>query len=104
MTISRLAVIRVAGNPLPPALSSLLEQWNSPRVDLSQRRLRELPPELFLMTKVVELYVNDNELTMVPADISRLTSLRVLDMRANKFASTPTFLKAFFPSLSKLHL
>lgn len=51
--------------------------------------VRNLSPQLWNMTHLTSLYLNDNCLTRLPPDIGRLTSLRHLDLSSNKLRAVP---------------
>ncbi len=51
--------------------------------------IRNLSPQLWSMTHLTSLYLNDNSLCRIPADIARLTSLMHLDLSCNKLRSLP---------------
>ncbi len=48
-----------------------------------------MSPQLWSMTHLTSLYLNDNSLCRIPADIARLTSLMHLDLSCNKLRSLP---------------
>ncbi|CAG2107351.1 unnamed protein product [Medioppia subpectinata] len=51
--------------------------------------IRNLSPQLWAMTHLTSLYLNDNSLSRIPQDIARLTSLMHLDLSCNKLRSLP---------------
>ena len=51
--------------------------------------VRSLSPALWKMTHLTSLYMNDNNLSRIPADISKLTCLTHLDLSGNKLRSLP---------------
>ncbi|XP_022111639.1 CCR4-NOT transcription complex subunit 6-like [Acanthaster planci] len=51
--------------------------------------IRNLSPQLWNLRFLTALYLNDNNLTRVPAEICKLTSLTHLDLSANKLRSLP---------------
>ena len=51
--------------------------------------IRNLSPQLWNLQFLTALYLNDNNLTRVPSEICKLTSLTHLDLSANKLRSLP---------------
>jgi CCR4-NOT transcription complex subunit 6 len=51
--------------------------------------VRSLSPEIWKLTHLTGLYLNDNHLTRIPADISKLVNLTSLDLSCNKLRSLP---------------
>ncbi|EGI57859.1 CCR4-NOT transcription complex subunit 6 [Acromyrmex echinatior] len=51
--------------------------------------IRNLSPNLWQMTHLTALYLNDNSLQRLPSEIGRLVSLRILDLSSNKLRSLP---------------
>ncbi len=51
--------------------------------------VRNLSPQLWSLTHLTSLYLNDNCLTRVPPDICKLTSLQYLDLSTNKLRNLP---------------
>ena len=47
---------------------------------LNNNQLTSLPAEIGQLTSLTELYLSDNQLTSVPAEIGQLTSLKELDL------------------------
>ncbi|KAG8287615.1 CCR4-NOT transcription complex subunit 6-like [Homalodisca vitripennis] len=51
--------------------------------------IRNLSPKLWHLTNLTCLYLNDNNLVRVPAEIQQLGLLRMLDLSCNKLRSLP---------------
>ncbi len=51
--------------------------------------IKNLSPKLWSLNFLTSLKLNDNSLTRIPADISKLTSLQKLDLSSNKLRSLP---------------
>ena len=75
---------------------------------MSSNQLTGLPPEISRLTSLHELTLSSNQLTSLPPEISRLTSLKKLDLRSNQLTSLPpgitqlTSLKRLALSLNQL--
>ncbi|XP_039275612.1 LOW QUALITY PROTEIN: CCR4-NOT transcription complex subunit 6 [Nilaparvata lugens] len=52
--------------------------------------VKTLSPQLWQLSYLTALYMNDNSLTRLPGEISRLVNLRMLDLSGNKLRSLPT--------------
>src|SRR6266436_3995604 len=61
----------------------------APRLDLSDRGLTSLPPEIGRLTALQWLKLYGNQLTSVPPEIGRLTVLKYLDLYGNQLTSLP---------------
>lgn len=59
------------------------------RLDLTRKRLRKIPPEIFEFTELRELTLNRNRIAEVPAEIAKLTKLEVLSMSRNRLKEFP---------------
>ncbi|MGE0882914.1 MAG: COR domain-containing protein [Blastocatellales bacterium] len=62
---------------------------NSPRLNLSNLGLTELPPELFDLTNLRVLWLNDNQLRSLPPEIGVLRQLARLRLNRNGLAALP---------------
>ncbi len=58
-------------------------------LSLSYMQLRELPPELFALTKLKTLKSNNNSIKNIPADIKNLRNLRILKCYDNHIHNLP---------------
>lgn len=65
--------------------------------------VRALSPVLFSMTHLTSLYVNNNKLSRIPADISKLQNLEVLELSNNVIRQLPPEI-GDMPNLRELHL
>lgn len=59
------------------------------RLDLSRKRLKEIPPEVFLFTELEELILDRNKLQSIPAEITQLKKLRHLSISKNDLEDFP---------------
>jgi len=59
------------------------------RVNASFNYLTELPPNIGIFEKLVELNVSDNKLTTIPSEIGYLKNLEVLNLNNNSISSFP---------------
>ncbi len=73
------------------------------RLDLTRKRLRKLPPELFTLTSLQELILNRNKLKTVPPEIIELKNLQHLSVSRNKLSAFPKVI-CNLRSLRKLDL
>lgn len=62
---------------------------NSPRLNLSNLGLTELPPELFELTNLRVLWLSDNQLRSLPPEIGALRQLARLRLNRNQLAALP---------------
>nr|XP_033324561.1 CCR4-NOT transcription complex subunit 6-like isoform X3 [Megalopta genalis] len=51
--------------------------------------VRNLSPNLWQLTHLTALYLNDNSLQRIPPEIGRMVNLRALDLSSNKLRSLP---------------
>uniref|UniRef100_A0A2A4JY56 CCR4-NOT transcription complex subunit 6-like n=1 Tax=Heliothis virescens TaxID=7102 RepID=A0A2A4JY56_HELVI len=65
--------------------------------------VRALAPQLFQLTHLTALYLNDNSLQRIPPDINQLANLHTLDISNNKLRSLPAELGDLI-QLRELHL
>jgi internalin A len=68
-------------------------------LQLTDRELTALPPEVTQLTNLQTLRLRDNQLTSLPPEIGQLTDLQLLDLRGNQLTSLPSELG----QLTKLH-
>jgi Leucine-rich repeat (LRR) protein len=60
------------------------------RLNLSQKKLTQLPPEIGLLTSLRTLNLSANQLTHLPLEIGQLTSLRTLRLDSNHLTRLPS--------------
>jgi Leucine-rich repeat (LRR) protein len=71
---------------LPPEIGQL----TGPRhLDLKGNQLTALPPEIGQLTALQRLNLNANQLTALPPEIGQLTALQRLDLNANQLTALP---------------
>jgi Leucine-rich repeat (LRR) protein len=58
-------------------------------LDLSQKWIQELPPEIGQLTQLTSLDLSDNQLTTLPEAIGQLTQLTTLDLSDNQLTMLP---------------
>jgi internalin A len=63
------------------------DQWTD--LDLANKNLTVLPPQIGQVTSLRELHLSRNKLTAVPAEIGRLTNLRELGLGSNRLTTLP---------------
>lgn len=61
----------------------------SRKLDISNLGLTTIPPELFKLTKLEELYLNDNRITAIPDSLGRLVNLDTLFFYNNRITAIP---------------
>ncbi len=59
------------------------------KLGLSGLALTQLPPELWQLTNLQELYLNENQLIRLPPEIGKLSNLRELELRGNQLNELP---------------
>ena len=60
------------------------------KLNLSEKNLTEIPPEVFLFSNIQVLDLWNNSLTEIPEDISQLTNLQYLSLNENKITKLPS--------------
>ncbi|KAJ3153075.1 H/ACA ribonucleoprotein complex non-core subunit naf1 [Geranomyces michiganensis] len=76
-----------------PSVMALLEEERakaSTSLNLSDRNLVSLPPEVGSLTALERLGLSNNMLTALPAEIAGLVHLRYLNLRSNQIREFPT--------------
>ena len=59
------------------------------KLGLSGLALSLLPPELWQLTNLQELYLNNNQLSQIPPELEQLTNLQRLDLDNNQLSQLP---------------
>ncbi len=72
-------------------------------VNLSSFAITQLPPQLFELRELRELYIQNNGLTVLPGEIGKLTKLEKLDASNNQILQVPKNI-ALLGSLEELDL
>ncbi|MBC3362928.1 NEL-type E3 ubiquitin ligase domain-containing protein [Pseudomonas sp. SWRI154] len=103
---SHVASLRLRGVGVSASSENFLSQFPSLRwLDISNNRLRELPPSLETMNGLTRLYLRANRISLIPRDteiLGKLTELKVLDLDQNPLARLPDF--STLPNLEALGL
>jgi len=71
---------------LPPEIGKLTKLTV---LDLSYNQLTSLPPELEKITKLTELHLSGNQLSSIPKGIGKLANLKLLYLSNNQLTSLP---------------
>jgi Leucine-rich repeat (LRR) protein len=58
-------------------------------LDLSHKKLKEIPEEVFGLVEITELDLSFNKLTSIPSDIGKLVNLKELHVSRNQLTSIP---------------
>lgn len=87
---------RQTGAVLRSRVSSIRKHLGNVRIDNSPQLptllagcVRNISPSLWEFEHLTALYLNDNQLLRLPADVGMLVSLRTLDLSSNKLRSLP---------------
>ncbi|TRV14479.1 MAG: leucine-rich repeat domain-containing protein [Microcystis wesenbergii Mw_MB_S_20031200_S109] len=65
---------------IPPEIAQLT---SLPRLDLGHNQIREIPEALAQLTSLQGLYLNNNQIRKIPGALAQLTSLRFLLLSNN---------------------
>jgi internalin A len=71
---------------LPPEIGQLV---NLRSLNLGGNQLSSLPPEIVQLTNLQSLNLYDNQLSSLPPEIVQLTNLQTLNLRSNNLSSLP---------------
>nr|KAJ3409340.1 Glucose-repressible alcohol dehydrogenase transcriptional effector [Polyrhizophydium stewartii] len=77
----------IASNTVAPPQNERASSWTS--LDMGGMLIHNLSKELFRYTFITNLYLNHNNLTSIPPEISNLRSLVLLNLTGNKLTSIP---------------
>lgn len=79
-----------SGKGLTKFPKEVLSKTNTTVLNLSNNNLTgALPAEIHNLTKLEELYVNDNQMTGIPAEVGQLRHLKILNYANNKITGLP---------------
>ncbi|VDO68986.1 unnamed protein product [Heligmosomoides polygyrus] len=85
---SRILQLKACGlKSLPPSLNELHEVIRN--LELSQNKIKELPPSIGEFTLLKQLHLSENALTAIPDEIGMLKNLEVLNLQSNKLSTLP---------------
>ncbi len=73
------------------------------KLDLSNKNLTEIPPEIAHLTSLQILYLNNNQISEIPEALAHLTSLQYLHLSNNQISEIPEALTQL-TSLQSLYL
>ena len=72
--------------PTSPLILQLIERNRSQRskiLDLNRQHLLEVPPEVFTLVHLEELWLENNAIQVVPAELGQMPCLKIIDLRIN---------------------
>ncbi|MGK7930025.1 MAG: leucine-rich repeat domain-containing protein [Microcystaceae cyanobacterium] len=72
---------------------NLAEKKGAICLDLSNKQLSELPPEIAQLSRLQTLYLGNNKLSKLPPEIAQLSRLQYLDLSNNKLPIPPEILE-----------
>ncbi|KAK6055260.1 leucine Rich repeat-containing domain protein [Cooperia oncophora] len=85
---SRILQLKSCGlKALPSSLNELHDVIRN--LELSQNKLKELPPTIGAFTVLKQLHLSENALTELPHEIGMLKNLEILQVQSNKLSSLP---------------
>ncbi|MFO7722331.1 MAG: leucine-rich repeat domain-containing protein [Bacteroidales bacterium] len=70
------------------------------RLHLKKKKLKAIPPEVFLFTNLLELDLSGNRIELIPEEIARLKNLKVLNISNNRIHTVSDSIR----SLSRLEI
>ncbi|KIH51115.1 leucine Rich repeat-containing domain protein [Ancylostoma duodenale] len=85
---SRILQLKACGlKSMPTALNELYEVIRN--LELSQNKIKELPPDIGSFSVLKQLHLSENALTELPDEIGSLKNLEILNLQSNKLSSLP---------------
>ncbi|EPB77416.1 leucine Rich repeat-containing domain protein [Ancylostoma ceylanicum] len=85
---SRILQLKACGlKSMPSALNELYEVIRN--LELSQNKIKELPPDIGSFSVLKQLHLSENALTELPDEIGLLKNLEILNLQSNKLSSLP---------------
>ncbi|CAJ0608636.1 unnamed protein product [Cylicocyclus nassatus] len=85
---SRILQLKGCGlKAMPQALNELYEVIRN--LELSQNKIKELPPDIGSFRTLKQLHLSENVLTELPDEIGSLSNLEILNVQSNKLTAVP---------------
>lgn len=88
LSIRNKPALTLASGPIDPAVWSCVCLFEL-RLEIAERALTRLPPQLARLVDLVTLIVSSNALTALPEEISQLPKLRNLECAGNELSALP---------------
>ncbi|EDN68964.1 leucine-rich-repeat protein [Beggiatoa sp. PS] len=70
-------------------MDNLMSKPVKGKLDLCEQQLITIPTEIFQLTHLEELYLDNNQITALPPEIAQLAHLRVLSLTGNSLTTLP---------------
>ncbi|CAI2331901.1 unnamed protein product [Caenorhabditis sp. 36 PRJEB53466] len=85
---SRILQLKWTGlKKVPEEIEQLAEVLRN--LELSENKIREIPPFIGLFTQLKQLHLSNNSLEFMPDEIGQMKKLEILNLAGNKLASLP---------------